>query len=185
MLTFSQISLRLNDHPKNKDIPKDYLLQRQNVDSKNSSFAVQNSYIFSEKDLPGQKNRVDEIFGETRSLLYESVKREARKKTYKKKWEPYVRKTIPSMPIFFVVQLFVHMVCTLLTLRRANGNRWKGRGRVQLHASRKRRISTAVRGQSFGSPEAQEQSSIPSQPRANRAERPRSGCWENWRLCGS
>jgi transcription initiation factor TFIIF subunit beta len=92
-----QISLRLNDHPNNKDIPKDYLLQRQNVDSKNSSFTVQNNYIFSEKDLPGHKNRVDEIFGETRSMLYESMKREARKKTFKKKWEPYVRKTIPSM----------------------------------------------------------------------------------------
>lgn len=92
-----QISLRLNDHPNNKDIPKDYLLQRQNIDSNKSSFTVQNNYIFSEKDLPGHKNRVDEIFGETRSLLYESVKREARKKTFKKKWEPYVRKTIPSM----------------------------------------------------------------------------------------
>ncbi|CRG91658.1 transcription initiation factor TFIIF beta subunit [Talaromyces islandicus] len=91
-----RISLRLNDNPNNKDIPKDYLLQRQNVDSKNSSFTVQNNYIFSEKDLPGHKNRVDEIFGETRSLLYESMKREARKKTFKKKWEPYVRKTIPK-----------------------------------------------------------------------------------------
>lgn len=91
-----QISLRLNDSHNSPDIPKDYLLQRQNVDPKSGSFAVQNSYIFSEKDLPGHKNRVDEMFGETRSMLYESMKREARKKATKRKWEPYVRKTIPS-----------------------------------------------------------------------------------------
>lgn len=141
-----QISLRLNDHPNNKDIPKDYLLQRQNVDSKNSSFAVQNNYIFSEKDLPGHKNRVDEIFGETRSLLYESVKREARKKTFKKKWEPYVRKTIPSMFIFIATMFTFFCAFAPLTCRRANVNRWKGRRRVQLHASRKPRISTTIRG---------------------------------------
>ena len=91
-----QISLRLNDSPNSTDIPKDYLLQRQNVDPKSGSFAVQNSYIFSEKDLPGHKNKIDEMFGETRSMLYESMKREARKKATKRKWEPYVRKTIPS-----------------------------------------------------------------------------------------
>ena len=36
-------------------------------------------------------------FGEARSALYESMKREAKKKERKKKWEPYVRKTVPSM----------------------------------------------------------------------------------------
>lgn len=91
-----RISLRLNESPNSTDIPKDYLLQRQNVDPKSGSFAVQNSFIFSEKDLPGHKNKVDEMFGETRSMLYESMKREARKKATKRKWEPYVRKTIPK-----------------------------------------------------------------------------------------
>jgi transcription initiation factor TFIIF subunit beta len=88
--------LRLNEHPENKDIPKDYILKRQNVNAENASFAVQNSFVFSEKDIPGYKNRVDVVFGEARSMLYESIKREARKKSLKKKWEPYVRKTIPS-----------------------------------------------------------------------------------------
>ncbi|OKL58405.1 hypothetical protein UA08_06093 [Talaromyces atroroseus] len=91
-----RISLRLNGTPASQDIPKDYLLQRQNVDPKSGSFAVQNSFIFSEKDLPGHKNKIDEMFGETRSMLYESMKREARKKATKRKWEPYVRKTIPK-----------------------------------------------------------------------------------------
>lgn len=91
--------MRLNEHPGNKDIPKDYILKRQNVNADNTSYAVQNSYIFTEKDLPGYKNRVDVLFGEARSMLYESMKREARKKPHKKKWEPYVRKTIPSMSL--------------------------------------------------------------------------------------
>lgn len=84
------------ERPDNKNIPKDYILRRQNVNANNSSFTVQNSFIFSEKDLPGYKNRVDVLFGEARSMLYESMKREARKQSYKKKWEPYTRKTIPS-----------------------------------------------------------------------------------------
>jgi transcription initiation factor TFIIF subunit beta len=91
-----QVSLRLNEHPRSKDIPKDYTLKRQNVSADSTSFAVQNSFIFTERDLPGHKNRVDVVFGEARSLLYESIKREARKKSLKKKWEPYVRRTIPS-----------------------------------------------------------------------------------------
>lgn len=91
----------MNEQLENKDIPKDYILKRQNVNANNASFAIQNSFIFSEKDLPGYKNRVDVVFGEARSMLYESVKREARKKSLKKKWEPYVRKTIPSTLFMF------------------------------------------------------------------------------------
>jgi transcription initiation factor TFIIF subunit beta len=85
------------ERPDVKDIPRDYILKRQNVNQANTSFAVQNSYIFTEKEVPGHKNRVDVLFGEARSALYESMKREARKKTHKhKKWEPYVRKTVAS-----------------------------------------------------------------------------------------
>lgn len=91
------MSLRLDTRPENKNILKDYVLKRQNVNADNTSFAVQNSYVFTERDIPGYKNRVDVLFGEARSALYESMKREAKKKTHKKKWEPYVRKTIPSM----------------------------------------------------------------------------------------
>lgn len=88
--------MRLHERPDNKDIPKDYNLKRQNVTPDNQSYSVQNSYIFTEKDLPGYENRVNLLFGEARSALYESMKREARKKDRKKKWEPYVRRTIPS-----------------------------------------------------------------------------------------
>ncbi|KAL2003928.1 hypothetical protein VTN02DRAFT_1624 [Thermoascus thermophilus] len=91
-----RVSLRLNERPDNKDIPKDYNLKRQNVTADNKSFSVQNSYVFTEKDLPGYENRVNVLFGEARSALYETMKREARKKDRKKKWEPYVRKTIPK-----------------------------------------------------------------------------------------
>jgi transcription initiation factor TFIIF subunit beta len=92
-----RVSLRLSGLPESKNIPTDYILKRQNVDQENTSFAVQNSYIFTEKEITGHKNRVDVLFGEARSALYESMKREARKKAHKhKKWEPYVRKTVPS-----------------------------------------------------------------------------------------
>jgi transcription initiation factor TFIIF subunit beta len=91
------VSLRLDAQPENQDLPKDYVLKRQNVNADNTSFAVQNSYVFTERDIPGHKNRLDVLFGEARSALYESMKREAKKKAQKKKWEPYVRKTIPSM----------------------------------------------------------------------------------------
>lgn len=90
-----KISLRLNERPDNKDIAKDYLLHRQTVTAPNSSHITHNTYVFTEKDLPGNENRVV-TFGEARSSLYESMKREARKKERKHKWEPYVRKTVPS-----------------------------------------------------------------------------------------
>jgi transcription initiation factor TFIIF subunit beta len=91
-----RVSLRLDAQPENQDLPKDYVLKRQNVNADNTSFAVQNSYVFTERDIPGHKNRLDVLFGEARSALYESMKREAKKKAQKKKWEPYVRKTIPK-----------------------------------------------------------------------------------------
>ncbi|KAJ9410022.1 hypothetical protein DTO045G8_2015 [Paecilomyces variotii] len=91
-----RISLRLFDRPDNKDVPKDYILKRQNVTGENTSYAVQNGYVFTEKDLPGYENRVNLVFGEARSALYEAMKREARRKDRKRRWEPYVRKTIPK-----------------------------------------------------------------------------------------
>lgn len=87
-----RISLRLHDRPDNKDIPKDYTLQRQVIAASNSA---QNTYVFTEKDLPGSENRMV-VFGEARSSLYEAMKRDARKKDRKKKWEPYIRKTVPK-----------------------------------------------------------------------------------------
>ena len=91
-----QVSLRINAREDNRDIPKDYLLQRQTITSENVSHLTQNTYLFTERDLPGHENRMV-VFGEARSALYESMKRDMRKKERKKKWEPYVRKTVPSM----------------------------------------------------------------------------------------
>ncbi|KAJ5765724.1 hypothetical protein N7520_005283 [Penicillium odoratum] len=90
-----RVSLRLHDRPDNKDIPKDYTLQRQTVTSTNASHMTQNTYVFTEKDVPGAENRMAS-FGETRSALYEAMKREARRREQGKKWEPYVRKTVPK-----------------------------------------------------------------------------------------
>lgn len=91
----SQVSLRLHERPDNQDIPKDYILQ-QPPPSSHTSHTNQNTYVFTEKDIPGAAKGTA-VFGETRSALYEASKREARRKEQGKKWEPYVRKTIPSM----------------------------------------------------------------------------------------
>lgn len=88
--------MRLNDREENRDIPKDYILQRQTINTENLTHMTQNTHMFTEKDIPGQDNRMI-TFGETRSALYESMKRDARRKEQKKRWEPYVRKTVPSM----------------------------------------------------------------------------------------
>lgn len=86
--------MRINEREDNRDIPKDYTLQRQTMLA-GATHSTQNTYVFTEKDIPGVENRLA-TFGETRSALYEAMKREARKKDLKKKWEPYVRKTVPS-----------------------------------------------------------------------------------------
>lgn len=88
--------MRINERDDNHDIPKDYTLQRQTLPAGAASHSTQNTYVFTEKDIPGAENRLA-TFGEARSALYESMKRESRKKDHKKKWEPYVRKTVPSM----------------------------------------------------------------------------------------
>ncbi|EGE06650.1 transcription initiation factor IIF subunit beta [Trichophyton equinum CBS 127.97] len=94
-----RISLRLLDIPQNKGVPKDYNLRRQNVNADRSAYAVQNTFVFTEKDLPGYKDKMSRFYNENqpygRSYLYEQTKRDAKKKERKKKWEPYVRKTVP------------------------------------------------------------------------------------------
>ncbi|KAL5336832.1 transcription initiation factor IIF, beta subunit-domain-containing protein [Aspergillus crustosus] len=90
-----RVSLRLNETQENREIPKDYIMARQTVNAENLLHMTQNTYLFTEKEIPGHENRMV-TFGETRSALYESMKREARRKERKKKWEPYVRKTIPK-----------------------------------------------------------------------------------------
>ncbi|KAJ5899963.1 transcription initiation factor iif beta subunit [Penicillium taxi] len=90
-----RVSLRIHARPDNEDIPKDYILQQQTVNSTNASHMTQNTYLFTEKDVPGAENRMA-VFGETRSALYEAMKRDARRREQGKKWEPYVRKTVPK-----------------------------------------------------------------------------------------
>lgn len=92
--------MRLHERPDNHDIPKDYTLQQQTLLTENASHMTQNTYLFTEKDVPGAERGMA-VFGETRSALYEAMKRDARRKEQGKKWEPYVRKTVPSMPFSF------------------------------------------------------------------------------------
>lgn len=87
--------MRIHDRPDNREIPKDYTLQQQTITSENTSHITPNTYIFTEKDIAAGDSRVA-VFGEARSALYEAMKRDARKRDRRKKWEPYVRKTIPS-----------------------------------------------------------------------------------------
>ena len=91
----SQVSLRLHKREGNEDIPKDYTLQKQSM-STNAAHMTQNTFVFTEKDIPGAENRLAS-FGEKRSALYEAMKRDARRRQQGKKWEPYVRKTVPSV----------------------------------------------------------------------------------------
>ncbi|KAJ5085279.1 hypothetical protein N7532_010050 [Penicillium argentinense] len=90
-----RVSLRLHQRPDNHEIPKDYTLQQTTITTTNASHMTQNTYCFTEKDIPGAENRMA-TFGETRSALYEAQKRETRRREQGKRWEPYVRKTIPK-----------------------------------------------------------------------------------------
>ncbi|KAJ5114452.1 hypothetical protein NUU61_000211 [Penicillium alfredii] len=90
-----RVSLRLHERPDNREIPKDYTLQQQTTLSDNATHMTGNTYVFTEKDIPGAENRMA-TFGETRSALYEAMKRDARRRERGGKWEPYVRKTIPK-----------------------------------------------------------------------------------------
>src|SRR5215471_14054906 len=91
--TPQQVSLRLDDLPHNKVIPKDYNLRRQNPNPDRSRSSVQNAFIFTEKDLPGYRSRGHMPFNDNqthgRSYLYEQTKRDAKKRANRKKWEPY------------------------------------------------------------------------------------------------
>ncbi|KAL1960962.1 hypothetical protein VTO42DRAFT_4850 [Malbranchea cinnamomea] len=95
-----RISLRLHDIPQNEGVPKDYILKRQNLLPNRQAYAVQNTFVFTEKDLPGFKDKAQILFNEAqphgRSYLYEQMKRNSRKHEKRKKWEPYIRKTIPK-----------------------------------------------------------------------------------------
>lgn len=96
-----QISLRLNPEVHENDTPQDYLLKRHNVRPDGTPFTVQNTFAFTEKDLPNHSNRADVMFQEMelhgrRSFLYEQMKREARKKDKPKKWIYNAKKAIPS-----------------------------------------------------------------------------------------
>ncbi|KAJ5766196.1 uncharacterized protein N7511_003812 [Penicillium nucicola] len=90
-----RVSLRLHERPDNQDIPKDYTLQRQTLNAATASHLTHNTYVFTEKDVPGAENRMID-FGGPRSVLYESQKREERRKDQGKAHQPWQRKTIPK-----------------------------------------------------------------------------------------
>lgn len=63
--------------------------------------SVQNTFVFTEKDPPGYVDRGAIMFGggggQGRSYLYEQAKRETASRARRGRWEPYARRTIPSM----------------------------------------------------------------------------------------
>lgn len=113
-----QISLRVHDSVRTPTVPRDYNLRRQNMRA-NASFVVPNTYIFSEKDLPGHVDKANILFNESqthgRSYLYEQMKKDSKKKTKSKKWEPYIRKTIPSKSMSGFLPVLFSFLSKLLT----------------------------------------------------------------------
>ncbi|KAI5291998.1 hypothetical protein KEM52_006693 [Ascosphaera acerosa] len=94
-----RVSLRVNDVARGPNVPRDYNFRRQMVAS-TRSYVVPNTFIFSEKDLPGHVDKANVLFNEAqthgRSYLYEQMKKETKKHKRPKRWEPYIRKTIPK-----------------------------------------------------------------------------------------
>lgn len=94
-----QISLRLDDVPQTRGIPKDYTLLQSNATPGRPADPPRNTYVFSEKD---QSGFVNAYFDKSkpnagRSLLYEQMKRDEKRKANKNnRFEPYARKSIPS-----------------------------------------------------------------------------------------
>ncbi|KAL9109129.1 MAG: hypothetical protein Q9227_006220 [Pyrenula ochraceoflavens] len=97
-----RVSLKLNDIPVFKTEPKEYLLQNpDNV--KTGTKRPKNTYVFSEKDLPGYKRRKQDLadeeaeaLGPIRSNLYADNLRDARRKANKGRFVPSSRKAIPK-----------------------------------------------------------------------------------------
>jgi len=150
------VSLRLHDRPDNREIPKDYTLQQQTVTSTNASHMTQNTYVFTEKDIPGAENRMA-TFGETRSALYEAMKRDARRREQGKRWEPYVRKTVPSM---LRPQLIRVLLGLILTARRTHCPCRTGQPGIQLSSCRKRRVPNDLRKASPRGPQTEKRNDV-------------------------
>lgn len=91
--------MRLDDLPQTRGLPKDYTLLQATKTTDQPAEPVKNTYVFTEKDKAGYKNAYFDSGNPTagRSLLYEQMKREARKKQNKNRFQPYARKSIPSM----------------------------------------------------------------------------------------
>ena len=102
---------------------------------------TQNTYVFTEKDIPGAENRMA-TFGETRSALYEAMKRDARRREQGKRWEPYVRKTVPSMLPLQAIRVILGFI---LTTRRTHCPCRTGQPGIQLSSCRKRRVPNDLR----------------------------------------
>lgn len=92
----------LHDIDQTKGVPKEYNLFSLSLQSNNSAERIPNTFVFTEKDLPGYRAPQNALFseefqGQGRSHLYEEAKRDAKKKeNHAKRWSPYIRKAIPS-----------------------------------------------------------------------------------------
>jgi len=108
----AQVSLMLHDLPQFTQEPKEYILHKATRDIAQPGDAVSqgtsNTFIFSEKDMPGFKSRaIHTLAGkgqgqmvQGRSFLYEDNQKEMKRKENRKRWEPYGRKAIPSRSPF-------------------------------------------------------------------------------------
>lgn len=92
----TKLRMSLTDVPANKDLPKDFEMNVTNM-------AVENTYIFTEKDLPGFETKPKPDGPEIPARLIYQQRRE-REAAAKKaagqnpdgRFQPYARKSIPS-----------------------------------------------------------------------------------------
>ena len=132
----------------NKNILKDYVLKRQNVNADNTSFAVQNSYVLTERDIPGYKIQSRALWRSALCALRVNETRSQKENSQEKmgtlcsqNYTQYV------LDVFFWSTSIDSYFAT-----RAHGYCRKGEGWVQLHPRREWRISTNFRGSGVGSP---------------------------------
>lgn len=96
-----QISLKLDSLPQFEKQAKEYQLLPSRRE-KLLGRRPRNAFVFTEKDLPGYKRRDanrdnSEVSNfHSRSYLYEKNKRDVKKKMSKKRFEPYIRRTLPK-----------------------------------------------------------------------------------------
>ena len=131
------MSLLLSEElPLNQSVPKEYNLKVTNE-------STVNTFIFTEKDLPGYNNRAKGQGRQARSgasmpfsqvaprLFPDHKKQDLSGIEKTKRYQPYFRKAIPSK----VFSGIFTGNCLLMIVTRENRYCWRGRNRDQLSSS--------------------------------------------------